>query len=75
MLDDSVLEAVEADDGESSARGEQLYRLMYQLFERLKFVVDCDPERLECPRRRMKLPSPIVRWHCAHDDIGELDSM
>src|SRR6478735_3794061 len=71
-LDDSVLERVERDHGEATARTQHLERRGKRLFELAELVVDCDPERLEGALRRMTVPEPCGRGDRGADDVDEV---
>src|SRR2546423_6963885 len=71
-LYDAVLERVEGDHREPSARPQHLERRRQRTLERAELVVDLDPQRLEDPLRGMALAESRRRRNRLLDDLDEV---
>ena len=75
-LDDAILEAVEADHRQPSARPEQPLGAAQRLLELVELAVDVDTDRLEAAGRRVLGSRALVRVRAVTErlayDLGEL---
>src|SRR4051812_40558268 len=72
LLDDPVLERVERNHGEASARTEHFERSRERSLERTELVVHRDAKRLEDALRRMAFAEPGRRGDRRLDRVDEL---
>ena len=72
MLDDAVLQRVEADHGESTTRPEHLDGGRERVFERVQLLVHRDPQSLENALGRVALTEPGGSRNRRLDHVDEL---
>src|SRR5262249_23927603 len=72
MLDDAVLQRVEADHGETTTRPEHLDGRRERVFERVQLLVHGDPQGLENALGRVALTEPGRRGDRRLDHVDEL---
>ena len=72
LLDDPVLERVEADDGDAASGPEHPHRRRERCFERAELVVDRDPQRLEDTLGGMAVAEAGGRRDRLLDRVGEV---